>query len=234
MHMKYENIVEGIFIDRPNRFIAHVLINGKVETCHVKNTGRCRELLIPNKTVVYLEDHKGNEKRKTRYSVIAVKKGNRLVNMDSQVPNGLVEEWLKEGNLFENITLLKREVTYGESRFDIYVEHIENEILKQAFIEVKGVTLEEDGEVRFPDAPTVRGVKHINELVKARRDGFDSYIFFVIQMKDVKVFKPNDIMHKEFGDALRNASRKGVHVLAYDCYVKPDYIHIEDAVKIML
>ena len=165
--MKYNKVEQGIFQKRPNRFIAHVEINGKEEVCHVKNTGRCRELLVPG-ALVFLEES-DNPKRKTKYDLIAVEKGNRLINMDSQIPNKVVEEWLKEGNLFGKEAKVRREVVYGNSRFDLYIESGERKI----FMEVKGVTLEENNVVRFPDAPTQRGVKHIQELEKCIKEGYE-------------------------------------------------------------
>ena len=231
--MNYKKIVEATFIERPNRFISYCKVNGKVEKVHVKNTGRCRELLIPDCTV-YLEES-DNPNRKTKYSLIAVKKGNRLINMDSQVPNKVVYEALINKTIIlpeldEEIDFIKPEKTYGNSRFDIYLE-TEN---KKAFIEVKGVTLEEDNIVLFPDAKTERGVKHINELIEAKKDGYHSYIVFVIQMKDVKYFTPNIKMHKELGDALIQAQNTGVNILAYDCEVTPNSIEIKDEVNVKL
>ena len=231
--MNYKKIVEATFIERPNRFIAYCKLNGKVEKVHVKNTGRCRELLIPDCTV-YLEES-DNPNRKTKYSLIAVKKGNRLINMDSQVPNKVVYEALINKTIIlpeldEEIAFIKPEKIYGNSRFDIYLE-TEN---KKAFIEVKGVTLEEDNIVLFPDAKTERGVKHINELIEAKKDGYHSYIVFVIQMKDVKYFTPNIKMHKELGDALIQAQNTGVNILAYDCEVTPNSIEIKDEVNVKL
>ncbi len=232
--MKYKNIVKGIFISRPNRFIAYVKIDDNVEMCHVKNTGRCKEMLIPNETVVYLEDYGTTTNRKTRYSVVTVEKNSRLINMDSQAPNALVEEWIKAGNLYENITYMKREVTYGNSRFDMYIEYEDDEEIKKTFIEVKGVTLEKDNVVYFPDAPTERGIKHINELVKAHKEGYNSIIFFVIQMEGVISFSPNDETHKAFGDALREAYENGVEVMAYDCIVSVNNVLINNKVSVEL
>ena len=226
--MKYKNIVQGKFISRPNRFIANIEINGKIEICHVKNTGRCRELLTPNATV-FLEEG-NNPKRKTKYSLIGVIKGDRMINMDSQVTNKVVHEWILQGNLFEEVTLIKPESKYKNSRFDFYVETKD----KKVFIEVKGVTLEEDGIVRFPDAPTERGVKHIKELCDCIKEGYDAYIIFVIQMKDVLYFKPNEKMHKEFAEALKEASKDGVKILAVDCEVEADSIDIRDYVEVVL
>ena len=231
--MNYKKIVEATFIERPNRFIAYCKINEIIEKIHVKNTGRCRELLIPNCTV-YLEES-DNPNRKTKYSLIAVQKGNRLINMDSQVPNKVVQEALINKTIVlpgldEEITFIKSEKTYGNSRFDIYLESKN----KKAFIEIKGVTLEEDGVVLFPDAKTERGVKHIKELIEAKKDGYHSYIIFVVQMKNVKYFTPNIKMHKELGDALIEAQNLGVNILAYDCEVTPNSIEVKDEVNVKL
>ena len=231
--MKYNNIVKGKFLERPNRFIAYCKINNNIEKVHVKNTGKCKELLIPN-TIVYLEES-DNPNRKTKYSLISVQKGNRLINMDSQVPNKVVYEGLVNRKIIlpglnEEILYIKPEKTYENSRFDIYLETKS----KKAFIEVKGVTLEENNVVLFPDAKTERGVKHINELIKASKDGYLSYIVFVVQMSNIKYFTPNDKMHKELGDALRNAKEYGVNILAYDCNITSDIIEIKDEVKVIL
>ncbi|MGN1267776.1 MAG: A/G-specific adenine glycosylase [Dorea sp.] len=226
--MQYQNIKEGYFIDRPNRFIAHVEIGGIRETVHVKNTGRCAELLKPG-AKVYVQDSM-NPARKTRWDLIGVEKVNRMVNMDSQVPNKAVKEWLEAGNLFENVQLIRSEYTYGNSRIDLYVETKEKKIL----IEVKGVTLEENGVVRFPDAPSERAVKHVEELKKSLKEGYEAYVFFVIQMKGVWYFTPNMDTHPEFGEALRDAQKAGVNVIAYDCEVTKDSIQIADEVPVVL
>lgn len=226
--MKYAQVEQGIFLRRPNRFIAHVEIKGKEEICHVKNTGRCRELLVPG-AAVFLEKS-SNPNRKTKYDLIAVQKGERLINMDSQVPNQAVYEWLEKGELFGEGALVKREVTYGNSRFDLYIQQGERKI----FMEVKGVTLEENGVVRFPDAPTERGVKHIKELCRCIEDGYEAYIMFVIQMENVKYFRPNDDTHPEFGQALREAEQAGVKILAYDCIVRKDLINLSKPVRVLL
>ena len=230
--MKYDNYTEAVFLSRPNRFIADVLLNGEKETVHVKNTGRCKELLTENANV-YLT-RSSNPTRKTKYDLIAVEKhtdsGVVLINMDSQIPNAVAYEWLPLSGLFSEKAIVRREVTYGKSRFDLYVEDSN----RRAFIEVKGVTLENNGVASFPDAPTERGVKHINELVRCVDDGFEAYILFVIQMKGVSLFKPNDDTHRAFGDALRNASEKGVKILAYDCCVTPSTITINNSVNIEL
>lgn len=223
--MKYREITEGKFISRPNRFIAKVEIQGETETVHVKNTGRCRELLVEGSRV-YLSVS-DNPKRKTKYDLIAVEKktekGIILVNMDSQIPNDVVQEWLKKGGLFSEKAVIRREVKYGDSRFDFYVEDGE----RKAFLEVKGVTLEKEGVASFPDAPTERGIKHLRELMKCKEEGYEAYVLFVIQMKGVHTFRPNDERHKAFGDALREAKAKGVEVVVVDCIVTPDSLKID-------
>lgn len=226
--MKYNNILKGKFISRPNRFIAHIEVNGKIEICHVKNTGRCKELLVPNATVFVQENN--NEKRKTKFSLIGVIKEDKMINMDSQVTNKVVHEWILNGNLFDEVTLIKPEAKYNNSRFDFYVE-TKNQ---KAFIEVKGVTLENQGIVKFPDAPTERGVKHIKELCDCLKEGYDAYIIFVIQMKNVLHFEPNIEMHKEFAEALKEAKNYGVNILAVDCEVEADSIKIRDYVKVLV
>ena len=242
--MTYDNIVTGTFLKRPNRFIAYVEVKGDVKTCHVKNTGRCQELLVPGCTVV-LEFHpKAKEmKRKTEYDLIAVYKGNLLINMDSQAPNQAALEWIREkeakGLSLENVgipTNIRREVTHGESRFDLAFE-LKDEVTGKtvpAFMEVKGVTLEKEGNVFFPDAPTIRGVKHLNGLIQAKKDGFETFLLLVIQMKGIKGFKPNNITHPAFGEALREASSGGVHVLAYDCIITPDTMAVDQLVPVFL
>lgn len=226
--MKYDRISEAVFRKRPNRFVAEVERGGKTEICHVKNTGRCRELLIPG-AAVYVQESI-NPSRKTRFDLIGVRKGERLVNLDSQIPNGVVREWLEEGNLFEHISLLRPETRYGNSRFDLYLEAGGQKI----FIEVKGVTLEEEGVARFPDAPTERGLKHIQELTGCVREGYEAYVIFVIQMKGVYRMEPNDRMHPAFGEALRGAAKAGVHILAYDCLVETDSIRLDAPVPVAL
>lgn len=226
--MRYKNIVKGEFISRPNRFIANVKIDGEIYKCHVKNTGRCRELLVPG-CEVWLE-HCKSENRKTEYSLITVNKNGKLINMDSQAPNNAAEEWIKGGGLIPDIQLLKREQKWGDSRFDFYFE-TENE---KAYAEVKGVTLEENGVVMFPDAPTERGVKHVKELCRLKEEGFGAYLIFVIQMKDVKYFTPNIKTHREFAEALCQAEKAGVEIVAADCFVTPDTMEIRDRVKVIL
>lgn len=230
--MKYSKVVEGKFLLRPNRFIAKVLINGVEETVHVKNTGRCKELLVEGARVFLFESD--NPNRKTKYDLIAVEKvtdnGVLLINMDSQIPNDVVGEWLAKGELFSKQAIIKREFTYNKSRFDFYVEDGDY----KAFLEVKGVTLENNGVAAFPDAPTQRGVKHINELISATKNGYKAYIVFVIQMKGVHKFIPNDVTHKEFGNALRNAQKAGVKIIALDCVVKENEIYIDSNVNVEL
>lgn len=226
--MKYENIKEAVFIERPNRFIANVCIDGNEEKVHVKNTGRCRELLLKG-CRVFLEESK-NSARKTKYSLVAVYKGERLINMDSQIPNYVAEEALKKG-IIKEIGIpdfVKREVKYSQSRFDIYYEKDG----RKGFIEVKGVTLEKNGKVLFPDAPTERGTKHIKELIKAKKEGYEAAVLFVIQMKDVSFFAPNAETDKDFSQALKNAKEEGVNILAYDCDVKEDEIVLKDKVEV--
>ena len=226
--MNYDTIVRGRFIDRPNRFIAHVEIDGVVETVHVKNTGRCRELLVPD-AEVYLE--KGsNPERKTPYDLVAVRKKDMLVNMDSQAPNKAVKEWLEESDFISDLVLLCPEKTYGNSRFDFYGETKESKF----FMEVKGVTLEEDGVMRFPDAPSERAVKHLEELVEAKRQGYDAYVMFVIQMKGAKYFASHWDMHPDFAAALEKAAHAGVQVLAYDCIVTVDSMKLDKPVPVRL
>lgn len=227
--MRYENIVTGQFKSRPNRFIAMVEIDGKIEKCHVKNTGRCRELLLPD-AEVYLEKS-GNPQRKTAYDLIGVKKGELLINMDSQAPNKAVKEWLEEEAYFKHVTFIKPECKYGNSRIDFYLETEEG---RKIFIEVKGVTLEEEGIARFPDAPTERGIKHIQELQQAVAEGYEAYILFVIQMKEIRQFEPNDRTHQAFGDALREAQKHGVSILAYDCVVTRDSMRLDSPVKVQI
>lgn len=231
--MTYEYVVKATFISRPNRFIARVLVDGTEETVHVKNTGRCRELLIPGCTV-YLAGA-DNPNRKTKYDLIAAEKERQgraplLINMDSQAPNEVVSEWLARCGLFGEQATIRREVTYGESRFDFYVE----DGARKAYLEVKGVTLEQDGVALFPDAPTERGVKHLHELCRAIDNGYECYLLLVIQMKDVRLFRPNVATHPAFGEALQGAAERGVHILAMDCIVTPDSMVIDKPVAVEL
>ena len=225
--MHYHSVVAGRFLQRPNRFIAHVEIDGTTEICHVKNTGRCKELLTPGAQVFC--EVSPNPNRKTKYDLIAVQKGARLINMDSQAPNKAVEEWLLSGGL-GSVTQLRAEVTLGDSRFDF--SFILND--RPCFLEVKGVTLENDGICAFPDAPTQRGAKHLNGLSEAASSGYGAYVLFVIQMSDVQFLHPNDITDPVFGQALRNAAAAGVQVMAVDCHVTADSMVIKDTVPVKL
>ena len=226
--MEYKNIKQAKFLSRPNRFIANIEIGGKTEICHVKNTGRCKELLIPNASVLVRESDNNN--RKTKYDLISVYKGKRLVNIDSQAPNKVFHEWMLDNNLFGEITLIKPEYKYNNSRFDFYIETA----AKKIFIEVKGVTLEENGIALFPDAPTERGIRHITELCQSIRKGYEAYMVFIIQMKDVLYFTPNIKTHKAFGAALINAEKQGVKIIALDCEVKKTSIEARDFVDVRL
>ena len=226
--MRYPNIHKAIFLSRPNRFIAKVLVEGEELTVHVKNTGRCKELLVPG-TVVYLEKS-DNPARKTAYDLVAVEKGERLINMDSQAPNKLFEEWAKAGCFISDLTFLRPETTWGHSRFDFYWEAKG----RKGFVEVKGCTLEEDGWTYFPDAPTERGVKHLEELLLAKEQGYDAAVCFVIQMAEVRGFSPNDRTHPAFREALRRAADGGVEVLAYECKVIPGEVYITTKVPVRL
>lgn len=229
--MIYENISMARFLRRENRFIAKVEINGSIYLCHVKNTGRCKELLIEG-AIVFVQEN-DNLLRKTKYSLICVKKGDRLINIDSQIPNYVVIEALKNKKIDElrDIYYLKQEIKYKNSRFDVYFE---KENGKKGFIEIKGVTLEEDGIVKFPDAPSERAIKHINELIEAKQEGYDAYIFFIIQMKGVKYFEPNKKTHFDFYEALKSAKSIGLNILAYDCNVFPDEINLNSYVEIKI
>ena len=226
--MKYENVEKALFKERPNRFIAYVETKMGREICHVKNTGRLRELLRPD-AVVYVQRNE-NPARKTKLDLIGVEKNSCLINIDSQAPNHAVREWLLAGNLFSREAEIFSEKTYGESRFDFYIEDGE----RKAFMEVKGVTLEEDGVCRFPDAPTERGIKHIKGLMECMKEGYEAYILFVIQLSPVKYFEPNDGTHKAFGDILRKAAQAGVQVLARDCRIGADEIQIMNEVEVRL
>ena len=225
--MRYKNMTPGVFLARPNRFIAHVEIDGQTEIVHVKNTGRCRELLVSGCTV-YCQ-RSDNPGRKTNYDLIAVQKGERLINMDSQAPNKAAGEWLASGGLGP-ISELRAEVKHGDSRYDFSFRKDG----RQCFLEVKGCTLENDGVCAFPDAPTERGTRHIRGLIRAAEEGFGAYILFVIQMSDVKYIRPHDETDPEFGKALRDAAAAGVQVLAMDCAVAPDTMDIRLPVLVKL
>lgn len=231
--MQYASVIRGQFCSRPNRFLAVVRIGGQEEIVHVKNTGRCRELLIPECTV-YLS-RSDNPNRKTKYDLIAVEKQREgkpplLINLDSQIPNAAAAEWLETGSLFSANAAFRREVTHGSSRFDFSI--MDGNI--QSFLEVKGVTLEQDGIALFPDAPTLRGVKHLQELTACQQAEIPAYLLLVIQMKEIRAFRPNDAMHPQFGEALRRAAAAGVTLLARDCIVTPDSITIDAPVPIQL
>ncbi|MGI6412395.1 MAG: DNA/RNA nuclease SfsA [Syntrophomonadaceae bacterium] len=226
--MKYKNIKQAKFLSRPNRFIAHIEIDGCSEICHVKNTGRCQELLIPNADIVIQEVN--HPKRKTKYDLIAVYKGQRLVNIDSQVPNKVFHEWLTQSEVFPDIKLVIPEFKYGSSRLDFYLESD----LRKILVEVKGVTLEEKGAALFPDAPTERGIKHLSALCHWLEQGYEAYLFFIIQMKDVRYFAPNHKTHPAFAQALKSAREQGVRIMALDCEVAADSITARRWVEVRL
>mgnify|MGYP002512318464 CR=1 FL=1 len=228
--MEYSDITAGIFISRPNRFLARVEIGGREELCHVKNTGRCRELLIPGARLIL--QHHDDSRRRTAWSVIGVYKGDRFINMDSQAPNQAAYEWVLAGGdgRFERAELVRREKSFGNSRFDLYVEAGE----RRTFLEVKGVTLETDGVARFPDAPTERGVKHVEELISCRKAGYEAALLFVIQMRGIRRLEPNWGTHAAFGEALRRAGAAGVELLAYDCLVTENSMRLYRPVPVCL
>ena len=225
--MQYNEMVEGKFLARPNRFIAHIALDGKTEICHVKNTGRCKELLPPGATVWC--ERSQNPARKTQYDLICVQKGERLINMDSQAPNAAAKQWLLNGGL-GTVENLKPESTLGNSRFDFSFAKDG----RPCFLEVKGVTLETDGVCAFPDAPTVRGAKHLQELTALAKEGYGAYVLFVIQMEGVKYLHPNDATDPVFSKALRQAAQAGVTVLAMDCTVTPNTMTLNKPVEIRL
>ena len=227
--MRYGKIQAARFLRRPNRFVAEVELEGRTEAVHVKNTGRCRELLVPGARV-YLTPGE-NPARKTAWDLIAVEKGPLLINMDAQAPNRVFGEWAAAGHFVPGLTLLRPETTWGRSRFDFYWEAGPE---RRGFVEVKGVTLEQDGVAAFPDAPTERGVRHLEELSAARREGYECAVCFVIQMKCPTRFRPNEATHPAFGAALRAAAEAGVDVLAYDCRVTPDQLWLDAPVPIDL
>ena len=231
--MIYPSVRRGQFLTRPNRFIAHVELDGAPVVCHVKNTGRCRELLVPGHTVWLAEGD--SPARKTKYDLIGVEKptprGLLPVNMDAQAPNRVFGEWAAGGGLGFLPSPLRPETRFGDSRFDFYWEDGPD---RRGFWEIKGVTLEEDGVARFPDAPTLRGVKHLEELVKARREGYEAAVCFIVQMEGMDHVEPNDATHPEFGAALRRAARAGVEVLAVGCRVTPDSLTAACLVPVVL
>lgn len=219
--MQYENVTPALFMDRPNRFIANVSMNGTIETVHVKNTGRCKELLLPGATVFLTEP--GSKGRKTRYDLIAVRKDNgRLVNIDSQAPNKVVYDWLRS----QGFTKVIPEYTYGNSRIDFYMENDVGSRTDKYLVEVKGCTLERDGIGFFPDAPTQRGTKHLRELIKAAKEGYHAYAAFVIQMDNITEVRPNTDTDPDFSEAFEEARHKGVHILFLPCHVEPDSLII--------
>ena len=227
--MEYRHIAPGVFLSRPNRFIAHAELDGQVQVCHVKNTGRCRELLVPG-TRVWLEGS-DNPARKTKYDLVAVEKarpeGPLLINMDSQAPNKVFGEWART---HLDLTLLRPETVFGDSRFDFYWEAPG----RRGFWEVKGVTLEEEGVARFPDAPTLRGVKHLEELIRARQAGYEAGVCFLVQMEGMRRVEPNDGTHPQFGAALRRAAQAGVDVLALECRVTPGSLCVKREIPVKL
>ena len=228
--MQYKTILKAVFLSRPNRFIAYVLLNGETAVAHVKNTGRCKELLVPGCTVYLAVSD--NPERKTKYDLIAAEKiragrAPLLINMDSQIPNDAAAEWLPVSGLFSERAVIRREFTHGDSRVDFYVEDGQ----RKAFIEVKGCTLEDGGVALFPDAPTERGVKHLKHLIRAAQEGYECYVLIVIQMKDVSVFRPNGKTDPAFAQALREAKEAGVKILAVDCLVRPDEMKIDSPIK---
>ena len=229
--MRYKRMERGIFQERLNRFVAHVRLDGPAEgstVCHVKNTGRCRELFVPGAEVWVQRAE--NPARKTLYDLICVRKGEQLINVDSQAPNRVAEEWLPRSGLFPENVQIRREVRFAHSRFDLYAEAGE----RRAFLEVKGVTLEEEGIARFPDAPTERGVRHVEELIQCRKSGCEAYLLFVVQMKGIRAVAPNDRTHPAFGEALRRASAEGVRLLAVDCYVTPVELLADQTLPVIL
>ena len=238
--MRYPKIRKAIFLHRPNRFIAHVLLEGKIQTVHVKNTGRCKELLVPNATV-YLEES-DNPVRKTKYDLIAVEKivnaqESLLINMDSQAPNKVAAEWIRENKTyFSKLTLLKPEFTLGDSRFDFYAEYEDNNGLHhKSLIEVKGCTLEKDGVALFPDASTLRGLKHVRELSALSKSGeYECMVLIIVQMKGCKFFTPNRETHADFADALKEAKAAGVKIIAVECEVTPDTLLTKDEIEVRL
>lgn len=226
--MRYNNTVKGTFISRPNRFIAYVEHKGEKKVCHVKNTGRLRELLVSGAEVIL--EHQVGGNRKTEFDLIAVYKGDELINIDSQAPNKVFGEWAENSGFFGDVTLIKPEVKYKNSRFDYYLESGSRKI----FVEVKGVTLEDGGVVRFPDAPTERGLKHINELIDAKENGFEAFIFFIVKMKNCRYFTPNTDTHPEFALALKRAHDAGVGIKCVNCNVFENGLEINDFIEVKL
>lgn len=226
--MQYGQIVTGYFLDRPNRFIANVEVDGEKKICHVKNTGRCRELLTPRAKVILAKGE--NPNRKTEYDLVAVYKGDRLINLDSQAPNAVFGEWVKQSGYFSDLHFVRPECTYQNSRFDFYLEAGERKI----FVEVKGVTLEQNGVVMFPDAPTLRGSKHLRELTDAVKNGYEAFVFFVIQMDECSYFTPNRQTDPDFANALTLAASEGVQLRAVTCRVWERGLEIDGFTEIRL
>ena len=226
--MRYPAMERGTFLDRPNRFIAHVARNGQTLRCHVKNTGRCKELLVPGAMVGI--QHAPSPTRSTEWDLISVQKGARLINMDAAAPNRVFGEWARAGGFLPGLTLIKSETVHGDSRFDFYMETAE----KRIFAEIKGVTLEEDGVARFPDAPTLRGVKHLRGLADCVRQGYEAWAVFIVQMEGVRYMEANRRTHPEFADAMMEAQKAGVHLLAMDCRVDWDLLEIRAPVEVWL
>ncbi len=227
--MKYNKVISANFIERPNRFIAYVDIAGRRTKVHVKKTGRCRELLQDN-AQVYLEES-DNKARSTAYDLVAVDKAGRLVNIESNAPNKVVGEWLMAGGLYRDVSLVRPETTFENSRFDFYVESASG---KKAFIEVKGVTLERDNIAAFPDAPSMRALKHVEELIRAHEQGYDACLIFVVQLKGIRYVEPNWDTQPAFGEMLRKARAAGVRLLAYDCKVGKDSLTIDEEVQVVI
>ncbi len=227
--MNYTDIHEGVFLSRPNRFIAQVALHGKEETCHVKNTGRCKEILIPG-TKVFLEKAQ-NPNRKTAYDLVAAYKGSTLINIDSQAPNKAFESYIAQGKFLPNLSQYKREVTFGHSRFDFWLKEDKGQ---EHFIEVKGVTLEKQGVALFPDAPTQRGIKHLQTLIEAKEQGYQSHLVFIIQLKGVRHFIPNNETHPAFGKTLKLAKEQGVHLHGIDCIITPNTMVLDQPIPILL
>ncbi len=226
--LRYPDMRRAVFIARPNRFIAHVWLDNQMVVCHVKNTGRCRELLVPGCTVWV--QHVPSPGRKTAYDLIAVQKGDRLINMDAAAPNHVFGEYVREGRFLQPWEQVQPEKSHGDSRFDFYLQSGS----RRVFVEVKGVTLEQDGIVRFPDAPTQRGVKHLHGLAQCVREGYEAWAVFVIQMSSVRWMEPNRQTHPAFADALAQARTDGVHLLALDCMATPDQLTVRQPVEIRL
>ena len=226
--MKYQDIIKGRFLSRPNRFIAIAELEGREVVAHVKNTGRCKELLIPG-TGIYLQ-HFDRHDRKTAYDLIAVEKNGRIINMDSQAPNKVFYEWASAGNFIGTPDLIRPEFKWGNSRFDMYIEKDERRIL----VELKGVTLEKNSTAYFPDAPTERGIKHLKELSHACAEGYECYVCFIIQMSGINALRPNYETHPQFGEELRKAADAGVNIMALDCRVERDSLEINDSIPVLL